>query len=84
MSSYAGWPPRPLAVLPDPLTSVPTCLSAHLDSASACTPDRTSALNAAGITAEQFAGDQAIVCGGPAVLRFSAPSSHRPSTAMTR
>jgi hypothetical protein len=44
-----------LAVLPDPLTSVPTCLSAHLDSASACAPDRTSALNAAGITAEQAA-----------------------------
>jgi peptidoglycan/LPS O-acetylase OafA/YrhL len=44
-----------LGPIPDPLTSVPTCLSAHLDSASACAPDRTSALNAAGITAEQAA-----------------------------
>jgi SGNH domain (fused to AT3 domains) len=44
-----------LGPIPDPLTSVPTCLSAHLDSASACAPDRTNALNAAGITAEQAA-----------------------------
>jgi peptidoglycan/LPS O-acetylase OafA/YrhL len=44
-----------LGPIPDPLTSVPTCLSAHLDSASACAPDRTSALNTAGITAEQAA-----------------------------
>jgi SGNH domain (fused to AT3 domains) len=32
-----------------------TCLSAHLNSASTCGPDRTSALNAAGITAEEAA-----------------------------
>lgn len=44
-----------LGPIPDPLTSVPTCLSAHLDFASACAPDRTSALNAAGIAAEQAA-----------------------------
>jgi peptidoglycan/LPS O-acetylase OafA/YrhL len=44
-----------LGPVPDPLTSVPTCLSAHLDSASACAPDRTSAINTAGITAEQAA-----------------------------
>jgi peptidoglycan/LPS O-acetylase OafA/YrhL len=44
-----------LGPIPDPLTSVPTCLSAHLDSASACAPDRTSAINTAGITAEQAA-----------------------------
>ncbi|HEX8932838.1 MAG TPA: acyltransferase family protein, partial [Pseudonocardiaceae bacterium] len=44
-----------LGPIPDPLTSVPTCLSAHLDAASACAPDRTSALNATGITAEQAA-----------------------------
>jgi peptidoglycan/LPS O-acetylase OafA/YrhL len=44
-----------LGPIPDPLTSVPTCLSAHLDSANACGPDRTSALNTAGITAEQAA-----------------------------
>lgn len=44
-----------LGPIPDPLTSVPTCLSAHLDSFSACAPDRTSALNTAGITAEQAA-----------------------------
>jgi hypothetical protein len=44
-----------LSPIPDPLTSIPTCLSAHLDSASACAPDRTSAINAAGIKAEQAA-----------------------------
>ena len=44
-----------LGPIPDPLSTVPTCLSAHLDSATACTPDRTRAINAAGITAEQAA-----------------------------
>lgn len=44
-----------LGPIPDPLVTVPTCLSAHLDSATACTPDRTRALNAAGIAAEQVA-----------------------------
>jgi peptidoglycan/LPS O-acetylase OafA/YrhL len=44
-----------LGPIPDPLTSVPTCLSMHLDSASACVPDRTKAINAAGITAEEAA-----------------------------
>ncbi|MDQ3825461.1 MAG: acyltransferase family protein, partial [Actinomycetota bacterium] len=44
-----------LGPIPDPLASVPTCLSAHLDSVSACAPDRTSAINAAGIKAEQAA-----------------------------
>jgi peptidoglycan/LPS O-acetylase OafA/YrhL len=44
-----------LGPIPDPLASVPTCLSAHLDSVSACAPDRTSAINAAGIQAEQAA-----------------------------
>lgn len=44
-----------LSPVPDPLTSIPTCLSAHLDSASACAPDRTSAINTAGIKAEQAA-----------------------------
>jgi hypothetical protein len=41
-----------LGPVPDPHTVVPTCLSAHLDDAAACTPDRTTASDAAGITAE--------------------------------
>jgi hypothetical protein len=44
-----------LGPVPDPLLTVPTCLSAHLDSATACVADRTRALNAAGIAAEQAA-----------------------------
>jgi peptidoglycan/LPS O-acetylase OafA/YrhL len=44
-----------LGPIPDPLLTVPTCLSAHLDSATACNPDRARAINAAGIAAEQAA-----------------------------
>jgi peptidoglycan/LPS O-acetylase OafA/YrhL len=44
-----------LGPVPDPLLTVPTCLSAHLDSATACDADRTRAVNAAGIAAEQAA-----------------------------
>jgi peptidoglycan/LPS O-acetylase OafA/YrhL len=44
-----------LGPIPDPLLTVPTCLSAHLNSATACAPDRTKAMNAAGIAAEQAA-----------------------------
>ncbi|MBV9650796.1 MAG: acyltransferase family protein [Pseudonocardiales bacterium] len=44
-----------LGPIPDPLTSVPTCLSTHLDAASDCAPDRSKAINDAGITAEQAA-----------------------------
>ncbi|WP_448642739.1 acyltransferase family protein [Geodermatophilus sp. URMC 63] len=41
-----------LGPVPDPHTVVPTCLSAHLDDAAACTPDRATANDAAGIAAE--------------------------------
>jgi hypothetical protein len=44
-----------LGPIPDPLSTVPTCLSAHMDSAPACYPDRAKALNTAGIAAEQAA-----------------------------
>jgi peptidoglycan/LPS O-acetylase OafA/YrhL len=39
----------------DPHTWAPTCLSAHLDSATACDPARTTAVNAAGVTDETAA-----------------------------
>jgi peptidoglycan/LPS O-acetylase OafA/YrhL len=44
-----------LGPIPDPLSAVPTCLSVHLDSATACAPDRARAINASGIAAEQAA-----------------------------
>jgi hypothetical protein len=47
-----GAPVLVLSPVPDPHTVVPTCLSAHLDDAAACTPDRATAVNAAGVTAE--------------------------------
>ena len=40
---------------PDPHSSVPTCLSAHLDDATACAPTRSAAVNGGGIAAEQAA-----------------------------
>ena len=39
----------------DPQSSVPTCLSAHLDDASACAPARPVAVNGVGIDAERAA-----------------------------
>jgi peptidoglycan/LPS O-acetylase OafA/YrhL len=39
----------------DPQSSVPTCLSAHLDDATACAPSRSVAVNGVGIGAEQAA-----------------------------
>jgi peptidoglycan/LPS O-acetylase OafA/YrhL len=39
----------------DPQSSVPTCLSAHLDDATACAPARSVAVNGVGIDAEQAA-----------------------------
>jgi hypothetical protein len=39
----------------DPQSSVPTCLSAHLDDATACAPARSAATNGDGIAAEQAA-----------------------------
>jgi peptidoglycan/LPS O-acetylase OafA/YrhL len=44
-----------LGPVPDPRTWAPTCLSDHLDSATACAPDRAAAVNAQGIAAEDAA-----------------------------
>ncbi|MCV7101050.1 SGNH hydrolase domain-containing protein, partial [Mycobacterium palustre] len=44
-----------LGPIPDPHTSVPTCLSGHLDDASACAPRRSGAVNQPGIAAEAAA-----------------------------
>ena len=44
-----------LGPTPDPHTSVPTCLSGHLDDATACSPPRSTAVNQPGIAAESAA-----------------------------
>ncbi len=44
-----------LGPIPDPHTTVPTCLSGHLDDALACAPTRSVAVNDAGIAAEAAA-----------------------------
>jgi hypothetical protein len=44
-----------LGPVPDPRTWAPTCLSDHLDSATACAPDRAAAVNARGVAAEDAA-----------------------------
>jgi hypothetical protein len=44
-----------LGPVPDPHSWVPTCLSAHLDNATACSPARPVAVNQAGIASEQAA-----------------------------
>jgi peptidoglycan/LPS O-acetylase OafA/YrhL len=44
-----------LGPIPDPRTTVPTCLSGHLDDALACSPPRPDAVNDAGIAAEAAA-----------------------------
>jgi peptidoglycan/LPS O-acetylase OafA/YrhL len=44
-----------LGPIPDPRTTVPTCVSAHLDDAQACSPPRSDAVNDAGIAAEAAA-----------------------------
>jgi hypothetical protein len=44
-----------LGPVADPLSSVPTCLSAHLDDATACAPPRSVAADRDGIAAEQAA-----------------------------
>jgi peptidoglycan/LPS O-acetylase OafA/YrhL len=41
-----------LGPVPDPHTWVPTCLSDHLDSATACAPSRAAAVDADGVAAE--------------------------------
>ena len=44
-----------LGPVPNPQSAVPTCLSGHLDDASACSPSRSTATNQAGIAAESAA-----------------------------
>ncbi|WP_430333862.1 acyltransferase family protein [Rhodococcus sp. ACT016] len=44
-----------LGPVPDPHSTVPTCLSAHLDDATDCSPQRAAAMNASGIAAETAA-----------------------------
>lgn len=44
-----------LGPIPDPHSTVPTCLSGHLDDAQACSPSRSDAVNEAGIAAEAAA-----------------------------
>ncbi|MBU9762352.1 acyltransferase [Mycobacterium sp. TNTM28] len=44
-----------LGPVPDPHTTVPTCLSAHMDDATACAPERSTAMNDKGIAAEMAA-----------------------------
>ena len=44
-----------LGPVPDPQSTVPTCLSAHLDDATACSPPRPVAVNDAGVAAEAAA-----------------------------
>jgi peptidoglycan/LPS O-acetylase OafA/YrhL len=44
-----------LGPVADPQSSVPTCLSAHLDDATACAPARSVAVNSGGVAAEQTA-----------------------------
>jgi peptidoglycan/LPS O-acetylase OafA/YrhL len=44
-----------LGPVPDPHGTVPTCLSDHLNSATACSPERAAAVNDAGVTAEAAA-----------------------------
>ncbi len=44
-----------LSQMPDPHSTVPTCVSAHMDDASACAPPRSEGLNDAGIAAEAVA-----------------------------
>ena len=44
-----------LSQVPDPHSTVPTCVSAHMDNADACSPARTDGLNDAGVAAEAAA-----------------------------
>jgi peptidoglycan/LPS O-acetylase OafA/YrhL len=44
-----------LGPVPDPRSTVPTCLSEHLEVATACAPDRTAAVDDAGVAAEAAA-----------------------------
>jgi hypothetical protein len=44
-----------LGGVPDPHAVVPTCLSSNISSVPACTPDRATAVNAAGVAGERQA-----------------------------
>jgi SGNH domain (fused to AT3 domains) len=44
-----------LGPVPDPQSLVPTCLSGHLDDATACSPPRSAAVNQPGVAAESAA-----------------------------
>jgi hypothetical protein len=44
-----------LGGVPDPHSVVPTCLSSNISSVPACTPDRATAVNAAGVAGERLA-----------------------------
>jgi hypothetical protein len=44
-----------LGPAPDPQSTVPSCLSAHLDDVGGCSPPRAAGLNAGGIAAEAAA-----------------------------
>jgi hypothetical protein len=44
-----------LGPVPDPQTTVPICLSGHLDDVTACSPSRSTAVNQPGINAEAAA-----------------------------
>ena len=44
-----------LGPIPDPHSSVPACVSGHLDDASACSPPRAVAVNDTGVTSEAAA-----------------------------
>ena len=44
-----------LGPIPDPHTTVPACLSEHIDDATACAPARPAGVNAPGVSAEQAA-----------------------------
>ncbi|KUI37029.1 acyltransferase [Mycobacterium sp. GA-2829] len=48
-----------LGPAPDPLTTVPSCVSGHMDDVVACSPARPEALNAGGIAAESAAVEAA-------------------------
>jgi hypothetical protein len=48
-----------LGPVPDPHSWVPTCLSEHLDDATACAPGRQEGLDPGGVAAEQTATEAA-------------------------
>ena len=55
LRSSTGAPVLVLGPIPDPHSTVPTCVSGHLDDAMACAPARSVAVNDGGIAAEAAA-----------------------------